>query len=400
MRKFKFKILLSLLLCLLFCSQVLLPVSAEGSDETVLDGYHVDDVPYSSDFDSVLTASNDEYILYSADDDKTYKSAAVLSASEVDDSEVVYSFKSVTNFIPTNIWRGSNSPSVSFPVSSAGYTGVKYTWASNDESQSFYHYTSMNAFSKLQGGRKYRVTFTVSFSRSSGSFVFYLANRSSSDSPIINLLNVSQTINMSNSSKFVSIDFTLPDGSADVIPVIKGTLYKSGNPYYNATELTFFVNDFTVTDITSEELDKSLGKLGDRIKGFFDNLIESIKGFFIPQDGFFDTVKEKFETLLSEHLGFLYQAPAMVVKIIQLFIDWRPSDTPYLDFPAVDFDVAGTHVHLWDKVHYTFDFLQNAPFSTLYAFYKTLVFCIISLAMINLAIKKYHNIIGGGSDDN
>lgn len=42
----------------------------------------------------------------------------------------------------------------------------------------------------------------------------------------------------------------------------------------------------------------------------------------------------------------------------------------------------------------------NAPFSTLYAFYKTLVFCIISLAMINLAIKKYHNIIGGGSDDN
>ena len=90
----------------------------------------------------------------------------------------------------------------------------------------------------------------------------------------------------------------------------------------------------------------------------------------------------------------------MVVKIIQLFIDWQPSDTPYLEFPAVDFDVAGTHVHLWDKVHYTFDFLQNAPFSTLYAFYKTLVFCIISLAMINLAIKKYHNIIGGGSDDN
>ena len=152
--------------------------------------------------------------------------------------------------------------------------------------------------------------------------------------------------------------------------------------------------------MTTADLDSSLGKLGDRIKGFFEDLANTIKGFFIPEEGFFDTVKQKFETLLSEHLGFLYQAPSMVVKIIQLFVDWQPSDTPYLEFPAVDFDVAGTHVHLWDKVHYTFDFLQNAPFSTLYAFYKTLVFCIISLAMINLAIKKYHNIIGGGSDDN
>lgn len=376
-------------------------VFADGSNETVLDGYHVPDVPYSSDFDSVLTASNDEYVLYSADDDKTYKSAAFLSASEVNDSEVVYSFKSVTNFIPTNIWRGSNSPSVSFPVSSTSYTGVKYIWASNDESQSFYHYTSMTPFSKLQGGRKYRVTFTVSFSRSSGSFVFYLANRSSSDSPIINLLNVSQTINMSNSGKSVSIDFTLPDGSADVIPVIKGTLYQSGNASYSATELTFFVNDFTVTDITSEDLDKSLGKLGDRIKGFFDNLIESIKGFFIPKEGFFDDVKSRFDKLLSEHLGFLYEAPSMVGSIFGVIKDWNPPEQPTITLPAFDFDIGDSHIHLWDEQVYTFDFLSNQPWSTLYAFYKTSVFVLLSVAMINLAIKKYHSIVGGGdSDDN
>lgn len=377
----------------------MLPVSAEGSDETVLDGYHVDDVPYNSSFDSVLTVG-DEYILYTSDEDKTYKSVSPQTVSDVSELDSVYSYKSVTQFIPTNIWRGSNSPSISFPVSSTGYTGVKYIWSSNDDSQSFYHYTSMKALSELRGGRKYRVTFTVSFSRSSGSFVFYLANRSSSDSPIINLFNVSRTINMSNSGKSVSIDFTLPDGSIDVIPVIKGTLYQSGNASYSSTELTFYVNDFTITDITTADLDSSLGKLGDRIKGFFDNLVESIKGFFIPKEGFFDDVKERFDKLLSEHLGFLYQAPAMVVKILQLFVNWNPPDTPYLDFPAFDFDIAGNHIHLWDSVHYTFDFLQNEPFSTFYSFYKTLVFCIISLAMINLAIKKYHSIIGGGSDDN
>ena len=64
---------------------------AEGSDEIVLDGYHVEDVPYNSNFDNVLTASDDEYVLYSAEDSKTYKSSFVLSAPAVPsaDSNVV-----------------------------------------------------------------------------------------------------------------------------------------------------------------------------------------------------------------------------------------------------------------------------------------------------------------------
>lgn len=64
-------------------------------------------MPYDTNFDAVLTASDDEYVLYSAEDDKTYKSAAVLSAAESDSSEVLYSAKSVINMIPKNIWRGN-----------------------------------------------------------------------------------------------------------------------------------------------------------------------------------------------------------------------------------------------------------------------------------------------------
>ena len=395
MHKFKFKILLSLLLCLLFCSQVLLPVFAEDSDATVLDGYHVDDVPYSSDFDTVLTASDDEYVLYSADNDKTYKSSSALAVSESDSSNVLYSKKSITDMIPKNIWRGSDSPSITFPVQN-GYTGVKYIWADGSNAHSFYHYFEMSPFNFFKSERKYRITFTLSLSKVKGNFNFYLSSVSDTSQPVIPLVSVnapqSDGSYLSSSSRSYSFDFVAPNGVSALVPVVKGSI--------NGKEFLFYINDFTVSDITSEDLDNSLGKLGDRIKGFFDNLVESIKGFFIPKEGFFDDVKERFDKLLSEHLGFLYQAPSMVVKILQLFVDWQPSETPYLDFPAVDFDVAGTHVHLWDKVHYTFDFLQNAPFSTLYAFYKTLVFCIISLAMVNLAIKKYHNIIGGGSDDN
>ena len=53
---------------------------ADGSDETVLDGYHVEDVPYNSNFDTVLTASSSGSQIYLASEHKTYNSPAVVSA--------------------------------------------------------------------------------------------------------------------------------------------------------------------------------------------------------------------------------------------------------------------------------------------------------------------------------
>lgn len=257
-------------------------------------------------------------------------------------------------------------------------------------------YTAYIRVNPVSATRKYKFTYYYRCSSAVGSS-FSLAGSVKiyyKDSSTGSELDVFELTKFTNADIQRSNTLTMPDNFGDA-----GRIYFVFKNTSNSS-VSIRVDNFIVNDMTTADLDSSLGKLGDRIKGFFEDLANTIKGFFIPQYGFFDTVKEKFDTLLSEHLGFLYQAPAMVVKIIQLFVDWQPSETPYLDFPAVDFDVAGTHVHLWDKVHYTFDFLQNAPFSTFYAFYKTMVFCIISLAMVNLAIKKYHDIIGGGSDDN
>lgn len=312
------------------------------------------------------------------------------------DSDFVYSFKDIVSFQGTGVTPNPNAtPDIIKMITVNGYRGYKFLQKSDDfYSKHTSFFTNPQALSKLRSTNKYHVTYTMQQSNNWGAYHLYLYD-SVDPSRVISLAKKDYSTSIGVNASF---DFyvTIPETWTGV-PTLRfeATRLANSGVYYQ-----IFINDLTFSDVTNENLDKSLGKLGDRIKGFFDDLVESIKGFFIPEEGFFDTVKQKFDTLLSEHLGFLYQAPAMVVKIIQLFVDWQPSDTPYLDFPAVDFDVAGTHVHLWDKVHYTFDFLQNAPFSTLYAFYKTLVFCIISLAMINLAIKKYHNIIGGGSDDN
>lgn len=371
-------------------------VFADGSDEIVLDGYHVADVPYSSDFDSVLTASNDEYVLYSAEADKTYKSSSVMSVSDSDSSNVLYSKKSIIDMIPKNIWRGNDNPTKSFSVQN-GYTGVKFVWTSNANPNNFNHTNEAPSLSFFKSARKYRISFSLILPKVKGSFDFYLADCGNMAVPVIPLVSVNAPASsgsaLSSASRSYSVDFVAPNGVTALIPVVKGTVY--------GTEFEFYINDFTISDITSEDLDNSLGKLGDRIKGFFDNLVESIKGFFIPKEGFFDDVKSRFDELLSEHLGFLYEAPSMVGSILGVIKDWNPPEQPTITLPAFDFDIGKDHIHLWDERVYTFDFLSNQPWSTLYAFYKTSVFVLLSVAMINLAIKKYHSIVGGGdSDDN
>lgn len=305
------------------------------AESQVIDGYAVEAVPYNESFEGVLTASDSGSQLYSSSSNKTYNTPSVLSAPATS-SSAVYSYKSVTGFIPSNIWRGSNNPAVTFPTNSNGYTAVKYVWSSNTDKQTFYHYNEMTLFSKLQGGRKYRVTFSVSFSVSSGSFSFYLANGSSPDKVLISLFNLSQTINMQNSGKSVSIDFTLPEGSMNVVPVVKGYLYQSGNSGYSATELTFYINDFTITDITTEDLDNSINKGVQKIEdagsdeppldtdiSAFQSAIDTMNGWLNQLDEFADTIDSAGDTV-SEYIskgtelfnGFMGIAPASVIALI------------------------------------------------------------------------------------
>lgn len=305
------------------------------AESQVIDGYAVDDVPYNEAFDGVLTASDSGSHLYSSSENRTYKTSSVLSAPATS-SDSVYYFKSVTDFIPWNIWRGSNSPSVHFPVNDYGYASVEYTWSDNTDKQSFYHSNEMKPFSNLRGGRKYRVTFSVQFSVSSGSFSFYLANGSSPNTVLVSLYSFPQVINMHSKNRSVTIDFTLPEGSIDVVPVVKGYLYQSGSPNYSATRLAFYINDFTITDITTEDLDNSIDKGVQKIENAgsdeppldtdisaFQSAIDTMNGWLDQLDQFADSIDSAGQTA-SEYIskgtelfnGFMGIAPASVIALV------------------------------------------------------------------------------------
>lgn len=365
---------------------------AEDS-ESVLEGYCVDDVPYNASFETVLTASDDGSQLYSAASNSTYNTPAVLSATT--NSSALYYYSNIYSGVFTtnnDCFRATN-----MTYKNLG-TSVQFNLTDTSSDGQFYSRLNKH-LTEIKSGRKYRFSFTIVVTgRAKGDVTFKLKNSLDSSDVFTLFLNSAPvgTGEYIACNKSVTVDLTVPDTVVNgVYPYLVGNVVKGFSG-----DITVAINDFTVTDVTSEELDNSLGKFGDRIKGFFDDLVESIKGFFIPSDGFFETVKDKFENLLSKHLGFLYEAPAVVVSVFELVGNFNPPETPTITLPAFNFPINGTQIHLWDEQTFTFDFLNDAPWSVLYAFYKTFVFVLVSVALINLAIKKYHNIVGGGSNDN
>lgn len=301
------------------------------AESQVIEGYAVEDVPYNEAFEGVLTASDNGSQLYSSTDNKTYNTPSVLAAPATSTS-ALYTAKSITNMIPKNIWRGNDSPTVTFPVSD-GYTGVKYVWSANANPNKIWNLNESSNFSFFKSERKYRISFTLSIkTKVRGSFDFYLASRTDMSTAVIPLCSVSAPVSsgayLSAGSRSYSLDFVAPNGVGILIPVVKGTIY--------GTELEFYINDFIVTDITTEDLDNSINQGVDKIENAgsdsppldtdisaFQSAIDTMNGWIDQLNEFADSIDSAGETA-HEYIskgtelfnGFMGVAPASVIALI------------------------------------------------------------------------------------
>lgn len=138
--------------------------------------------------------------------------------------------------------------------------------------------------------------------------------------------------------------------------------------------------------------------LGDRIGNFFTDLWERIKAFFLPSDGFFDTYSASFKQFVSDHFGFLYDFSQELSTLFNTIVDFEPASPPYIDFPEIKVPMPGKTYTILEKQHYTFDFLGNQPWSTLYSAYQAFVWLAYCLMLINLIRRKYAVVFGGSAN--
>lgn len=138
-------------------------------------------------------------------------------------------------------------------------------------------------------------------------------------------------------------------------------------------------------------------KLGEVITGLTgelrmlgDNIKNSIRDFFIPPEGFFDTWKTKFNLMLENNLGFVYQAPNFVVQVVNCIQDVLNTKTePTLVFPKVEFDIAGNHIKLFEDTKVDFSFLESGIWARMYSMYKVALYAIFAFALINFGIDTW-----------
>lgn len=138
--------------------------------------------------------------------------------------------------------------------------------------------------------------------------------------------------------------------------------------------------------------------LGDRIGNFFTDLWERIKAFFLPSDGFFDTYSASFKQFVSDHFGFLYDFSQELSTLFNTIVDFEPASPPYIDFPEIKLPMPGKTYTILERQRYTFDFLGNQPWSTLYSAYQAFVWLAYCLMLINLIRRKYAVVFGGSAN--
>lgn len=302
------------------------------ADSQFVDGYSVDDVPYNEAFDGVLTASDSGSQLYSSTENKTYNTSAVLSAPATR-SNALYTAASITDMIPKNIWRSNNDTcKLTFPVQD-GHIGVSYVWTSELKPNTVFHQHVVNSHFTLKSERKYRFSFNLYCpTRSKGTFSFYLADPNNMNTPVVELFkNVAPPSGGGNlwiSSRTVTIEYLCPNNIPSLIPVVRAEIY--------GLEFVFYVNDFTITDITTEDLDNSINNGVEKIENAgsdsppldtdisaFQTAIDTMNGWIDQLNEFADSIDSAGETASSYIAkgtelfnGFMGVAPASVIALI------------------------------------------------------------------------------------
>ena len=167
----------------------------------------------------------------------------------------------------------------------------------------------------------------------------------------------------------------------------------------------------TIPDIVQEQMNtnRKLNTIISWIGDFFGNLIEAIKGLFVPSETDMNSINEKFSSLMQTKLGFIYQCYNLIDTAFKTFENSKDSDDHYFTIPAQPaFEtVDGTSIQLWNEP-IKVDIAANAFVQAVQTIMGTLVIMITGWAFVSnihhmfeafIAGKSYWEYAKGDKDD-
>ena len=173
--------------------------------------------------------------------------------------------------------------------------------------------------------------------------------------------------------------------------------------------------------IGSDEEGKESGVKGllKKLKELPQTIGEKLKELFVPTDEQLESFQTNMKSLLSEHLGAVYQSGEIITNIFKKLKDF----SPYQSDKAADYDVKikahDFYVNVEDEsnifsetdnggskfslipvgsdgyYHIDFSFLDAKPYKQLYSLYRACVTVLFILLAVNLFKRKYDSLMGG-----
>lgn len=235
-----------------------------------------------------------------------------------------------------------------------------------------------------------------------------------------------KTYTQSGTGHRASIDITF-----DSIEQVRGMTFKFTFPTYKTIDLTssgwktnaaflwvetassIRMNAYDATgqymdDVVSgiNETNSLLGNLSSIVGNVLSSISElpgkiadAIKGLFVPTDAQMEELKGSFNSLLSEKLGFVYQAGSLVDGVFDAVFDAvdNPNSDVSFTVPAFpSFDVAGTEVSLWEQP-VVVDISSNEVVQTVQQVASPFVVAVMIWGFVHSMEDAFLSFVGGKS---
>lgn len=136
--------------------------------------------------------------------------------------------------------------------------------------------------------------------------------------------------------------------------------------------------------------------LKDSISTKFEEAGDKIKSFFIPQEDYFQLKANALKAQVTDHMGGFAEGAQALQDVMTQLKNYNPSGRS-ITFPGISVPWHGKSYQLMAAQTYSFSFLSDKPFSTIYGFYTSFVYFAVALALFHLCFKKFKKIMSDGT---